>query len=121
MTSKEKIEELHNFIDKISNKIGTLDYLCYQHYLDDIEKDLEELEYYRKAKELIEKMHKNYIYYKIVNDEIVKEDRRYSRIVYDFNDKEIYIYEYEFCASYLIDEYGITWGFSREELANNGK
>lgn len=44
MTSKEKIEELHNFIDKISNKIGTLDYLCYQNYLDDIKKDLEILD-----------------------------------------------------------------------------
>lgn len=45
MTSKEKIEEMHNFFDKIANKLGTLDYLCYQHYLDDIEKDLEDKEY----------------------------------------------------------------------------
>lgn len=121
MTSREKlalIKETWYDVDLTDEKYT---YFNEEQTFNDLEKDLEELEQYRKAKELIEKMHKNDIYFKLDNGEIVSEDRHDSIIVYDFKNNEIYIYEYEYCSSYLIDEYGITWGFSEEELANNDK
>jgi len=44
MTSKDKIEELHNFIDNVGDKLSIVNYLVYQTYLDDIEEDLDVLE-----------------------------------------------------------------------------
>lgn len=49
MTNKEKIEELHSFIDSIANKLGIIDYLVYQHSLDDIEEELEAFEELKRS------------------------------------------------------------------------
>lgn len=49
MTNKDKIEELHNFIDNVGDKLSIINYLVYQTYLDDIEEDLNILEEIRKT------------------------------------------------------------------------
>ena len=56
MTSKEKIEELHNLIDANADKLSMCDYLSIQHTIEDLKQDLKVLEILKKvfSKEVLE-------------------------------------------------------------------
>lgn len=59
--------------------------------------------------ELIERMYKEPVYFKLDNGDVEYEYYTHSTILYNPKTNEIEIYEYEFIASYKIEEYGITW------------
>ena len=59
--------------------------------------------------ELIEEMYKKPVYWKCYDGEKVYCDYTHSTILYNPKTNEIEIYEYEFIASYKVEEYGITW------------
>ena len=63
--------------------------------------------------ELIEKMYKKPVYWKS-DDGKVYCDYTHSTILYNPKTNEIEIYEYEFIASYKVEEYGLTWWFKEE-------
>ena len=84
----------------------------YEHDLfKDVYCKLEELE---DIFELIEEMYKKPVYWKS-NDGEVYCDYTQSTILYNLRTNEIEIYEYEFIASYKVEEYGLTWWFKRSE------
>ena len=64
--------------------------------------------------ELIEEMYKKSVYWKS-NDGEVYSDYTHSTILYNPKTNEIEIYEYEFIASYKVEEYGLTWWLSKRK------
>ena len=64
--------------------------------------------------ELIEKMYKKPVCWKSDDGEVYC-DYTDSTILYNPKTNEIEIYEYEFIASYKVEEYGLTWWFKRRE------
>ena len=65
--------------------------------------------------ELIEEMYKKPVCWKGYDGEEEYEYYTHSTILYNPKTNEIEIYEYEFIASYKVEEYGITWWFKRDE------
>ena len=65
--------------------------------------------------ELIEEMYNKPVCWKIDDGEENYDYYTYSTILYNPKTNEIEIYEYEFIASYKVEEYGITWWFKRDE------
>jgi len=59
--------------------------------------------------ELIEEMYKKPVCWKADNGEEYYDYYTHSTILYNPKTNEIEIYEYEFIASYKIEEYGSTW------------
>lgn len=59
--------------------------------------------------ELIEKMYKKPVYWKSDDGEEYCDYYTHSTILYNPKTNEIEIYEYEFIASYKVEEYGLTW------------
>ena len=68
--------------------------------------------------ELTEEMYKKPVYWKDYNGDIWSDYYTESNILYNLKTNEIEIYEYEFTASYKVEEYGLTWAFTEEELKN---
>ncbi|MBR3208810.1 MAG: hypothetical protein IKF82_00935 [Bacilli bacterium] len=64
--------------------------------------------------ELIEEMYKKPVCWKADNGEEYSDYYTHSTILYNPKTNEIEIYEYEFIASYKVEEYGITWWFKEE-------
>lgn len=67
------------------------------------------------AFELIEEMYKKPVCWKGYDGEEEYEYYTHSTILYNPKTNEIEIYEYEFIASYKVEEYGITWWLKEEE------
>ena len=65
--------------------------------------------------ELIEEMYKKPVCWKGYDGEEEYEYYTHSTILYNPKTNEIEIYEYEFIASYKVEEYGLTWWFKRDE------
>ena len=65
--------------------------------------------------ELIEEMYNKPVCWKIDDGEENYDDYTYSTILYNPKTNEIEIYEYEFIASYKVEEYGLTWWFKRDK------
>lgn len=61
--------------------------------------------------ELIEEMYKKPVCWKGYDGEVYCDDT-HSTILYNPKTNEIEIYEYEFIASYKVEEYGLTWWLS---------
>ena len=84
-------------------------------YEKDLFKDiyckLEELE---DIFELIEKMYKKPVCWKSNGGEKYCDYYTDCTILYNPKTNEIEIYEYEFLASYKVEEYGLTWWISKE-------
>ena len=62
--------------------------------------------------ELIEEMYKKPVCWKSDDGEEYCDYYTYSTILYNPKTNEIEIYEYEFIASYKVEEYGLTWWFN---------
>ena len=62
--------------------------------------------------ELMEEMHNKPVYWKGYDGEVYC-DYTHSTILYNPKTNEIEIYDYEFLASYKVEEYGITWWLSK--------
>lgn len=62
--------------------------------------------------ELIEEMYKKPVCWKSDDGEEEYEYYTHSTILYNPKTNEIEIYEYEFVASYKVEEYGLTWWLS---------
>ena len=67
------------------------------------------------AFELIEEMYKKPVCWKSDDGEEYCDYYTHSTILYNPKTNEIQIYEYEFIASYKVEEYGITWWLKKEE------
>lgn len=65
--------------------------------------------------EIIEKMYKYPVCFKLDSGEVVKFYYNDSTILYNPKDNSIYIYEYSFIDSYNIDDYGKEWWIEEEE------
>ena len=65
--------------------------------------------------ELIEEMYKKPVCWKSNDGEENYEYYTHSTILYNPKTNEIEIYEYEFIASYKVEEYGLTWWLKEEE------
>ena len=63
--------------------------------------------------ELIEEMYKKPVCWKGYDGEEEYEYYTHSTILYNPKTNEIEIYEYEFIASYKVEEYGLTWWLSK--------
>ena len=59
--------------------------------------------------DLIEEMYKKPVYWKCDNGEEECDYYTHSTILYNPKTNEIEIYEYEFIASYKVEDYGLTW------------
>lgn len=62
--------------------------------------------------ELIEEMYKKPVYWKSDDGEEYYDYYTHSTILYNPKTNEIEIYEYDFIASYKVEEYGLTWWLS---------
>ena len=62
--------------------------------------------------ELIEEMYKKPVCWKSDDGEEYCDYYTHSTILYNPKTNEIEIYEYEFIASYKVEEYGLTWWLS---------
>lgn len=58
-------------------------------------------------------MYKKPVYWKSDDGEVYC-DYTHSTILYNPKTNEIEIYEYEFIASYKVEEYGLTWWFKED-------
>ena len=63
--------------------------------------------------ELIEEMYKKPVCWKGYDGEVYC-DYTHSTILYNPKTNEIEIYEYEFIASYKVEEYGLTWWLKKD-------
>ena len=65
--------------------------------------------------ELIEEMYKKPVYWKSDDGKEKYEYYTHSTILYNPKINEIEIYEYEFIASYKVEEYGLTWWLKEDK------
>lgn len=69
------------------------------------------------VEELCEKIVSQPIYEKYEdNGKIHKEDYTEYQALYNFNERRIELYGYEFINRFELDKYGITWALTKEEL-----
>lgn len=69
------------------------------------------------VEELCEKIISQPIYEKFIDTgEIHQEDYTDYKALYNFKERRIEIYDYEFIAWFVLDEYGKTWALTKEEL-----
>lgn len=67
--------------------------------------------------ELCEKIVSQPIYEKYIdNGEIHEEDYTEYRALYNFKERTIEIYDFEFINGFKLDNYGKTWALTKEEL-----
>ena len=70
--------------------------------------------------ELCEKVVSQPIYEKYEdNGKIHKEDYTEYKALYNFKERRIELYGYEFINWFELDNYGITWALTKEELEQN--
>ena len=65
--------------------------------------------------ELIEEMYNKPVYWKSDDGEENYDYYTHSTILYNPKTNEIEIYEYEFIASYKVEEYGLTWWLKEDK------
>ena len=83
----------------------------------DNEEALDKLGKLEDAEELCEKIVSQPIYEKYVdNGEIHKEYYTEYQALYNFKERSIELYGYEFIDKFELDKYGKTWAFTKEEL-----
>lgn len=68
------------------------------------------------AEELCEKIVSQPIYEKYDTGEIHKEDYTEYHALYNFKERKIEVYGFEFINWFELDEYGKTWALTKEEL-----
>ena len=75
---------------------------------------------YEDIEELCEKIVSQPIYEKYGDtDDIHKEDYKGYAALYNFKERRIELYGYEFINWFEVDNYGKTWALTKEELEQN--
>lgn len=75
---------------------------------------------YEDIEELCKKIVSQPVYEKFVDTgEIHKEDYTEYHALYNFKERRIEVYGFEFINWFGLDEYGKTWALTREELEND--
>ena len=87
-----------------------------------IDEACEKLYEYENIEELCEKIVSQPIYEKYEdNGKIHKEDYTEYQALYNFKERRIELYGYEFINYFELDKYGKTWALTKEELEEERK